>query len=133
MVIPEDVHHKSLMANTSRWCRPPGEEWVWCGGPPLSYFHAEYFAPGELFPTVVQEWYGMAVRVPRRPWALLNRTYGRDCAYIARLNEHSDATVDMRRDEHAFLLTPARVRKLPAWRASSRMWTRARTRSATPL
>ena len=82
-VIPEDLWRKSLMADDARWCQPGGghaawEAWSWCGGPPLSFFHAEYFAPGELFPTRTVSFHGLRLPVPNAPWALLNRTYGRD-------------------------------------------------------
>ena len=119
-VIPEDVPHKALMSDVgSRWCATYGsEDWRWCGGPPVSYFHAEYFAPGDLFPLgKSRSFHGLQLPVPRRPWALLNRTYGSDSAYIARLNEHSDAMADLRLPEYARLRTPARVKQLPWWRS----------------
>ena len=104
-VIPEDVHAKSLMADDSRWCEegtagPPagvaagregGGPWAWCGGPPLSYFHKEYFAPGELFPLGSRRFYDLRLPVPNHPWALLRRAYGGDCGHIARLNEQRAA------------------------------------------
>jgi hypothetical protein len=128
-VIPEDVYRKSLMADETRWCdekeadnddRNGGESSsrrVWCGGPPLSFFHAEYFAPGDLFPLHMAPFYDLQLPVPHRPWALLNRTYGHECAYIARINEHSDAVADLRRPQHSHLLKPAPVKHLPWWRA----------------
>ena len=120
-VIPEDVWQKTLVRDRTRWCEPPrGREragLTWCGGPPLSFFHAEYFTPGELFPVRTVRFHGLRLPIPRQPWALLNRTYGRDCAYIARLNEHRDAVADLRRREHAHLRLPARVRRRPWWQA----------------
>ena len=122
-VIPEDVRRKVLMADDRRWCRgerghidgsgPP--EWAWCGGPPLSYFHAEYFAPGELFPATKRAFHDLRLSVPRDAWALLRRAYGRDSSHIARLNEHGDAVADLRMPEHAALRKPAKVRVRRAW------------------
>lgn len=129
-VIPQDVVRGSLMSDDSRWCRPAPRanadgthtEWIWCGAPPLSFFQDEYFAAGELFPTGHRRFGGVRVRVPRAPWAVLNRTYGDDCAYMARLNEFSGARADLRRPENARLLAPAKVEQLPWWRVTSRRW-----------
>lgn len=115
-VIPEDVWRKSLMASHSRWCSRVSEAWRWCGGPPLSFFHAEYFAPGDLLPVRHVHFHGLRLPIPHRPWVLLNRTYGFDCAYRARLNEHADAMADLRLPEHAHLLEPARVQLKARWR-----------------
>ena len=109
-VIPEDVWRKSLMNDVSRWCARTDAPWSWCG-PPLSFFHAEYFAPGDLFPVQHVRFHGLRLPVPQRSWALLNRTYGHDCAYRARLNEHADAMADLRLAEFAHLTEPARVRR----------------------
>lgn len=121
-VIPEDVTHKSLMGDMSRWCplapvesAKASDEWAWCGAP-LSFFQDEYFAPGEYFPLSQRRFHGMLVTVPQSPWAVLNRTYGADCAYIARLNEHGGARADLRLPKHKALLSPAPVRTLPWWR-----------------
>ena len=118
-VIPEDVPRKSLIHDTTRWCQGDASgEWRWCGGPLLSYFHAEYFAPGDLFPVDwSRRFHGLRLPVPHRAWAVLNRTYGSDCAYIARLNEHYDATADMRQQQYEHLRSPAQVRELPWWRS----------------
>ena len=114
-VLPHDVRHQNLMATDELWCKERSDEWVWCGGPPLSFFHAEYFAPGDLFPLGTARFHGLRLPVPRRPWALLNRTYGPDCAFVARLNEHGDAAADLRKPEHARLRLPAPVRRLHWW------------------
>ena len=115
-VIPEDVWRKSLMADDDRWCdRAMSGGWRWCGGPPISFFHAEYFAPGDLFPLRSIRLHGLRLPIPNRPWAILNRTYGHDCAYIARLNEHRDAVADLRMAEHAHLAKPARIRRRAWW------------------
>ena len=124
-VLAHDVRHQSLMADDTRWCKPAAAssassagEWAWCGGPALSFFHAEYFAPGDLFPLGLRPFHDLKLPVPHRPWALLNRTYGPDCAFMARLNEHHDATADVRKPEYAHLIKPARVRSwLPWWRS----------------
>ena len=113
-VLPEDVRRKNLMAPPWRWCRS-GAEWAWCGGPALSFFHAEYFGPRELFPTRTVGVYGLRLPVPREPWALLNRTYGKDCAHIARLNEHGHAVADLRQREYAHLREPATVSRRWWW------------------
>ena len=116
-VIPEDVRRKVLMADDGRWCDAGGkDEWAWCGGPPLSFFHAEFFAPGDLFPFRARRFHGLQLPVPNRPWALLRRTYGKDCEHMARLNEHRGAVADLRTPEHAGLRKPAAVRRLPWWR-----------------
>jgi len=131
--IPEDVASKSLMSDDARWCALPPlnlnsltedahskeAEWAWCGSP-LSFFQDEYFAPGELFPLERGRFHELQVALPRSPWALLNRTYGHDVAYIARLNEHDGARADLRKPEHHRLLAPAQVRRLPWWRTHSR-------------
>lgn len=112
-VVAEDTVHKALMTGSDRWCNNGTSdftsEWAWCGGPPLSFFHAEYFAPGELFPIVFVRFHGLRLPVPHRPWGLLHRAYGHDCAYVARLNELAGATADLRRSEHARLRAPAAI------------------------
>ena len=115
-VLPEDVWRKSLMADPTRWCDDKeGDAFAWCGGPPLSFFHAEYFGPGELYPLRRIAFHGLKLPVPNNPWALLNRTYGADCAYKARLNEHRDAVADLRLAENAHLRKPARVKRKLWW------------------
>ena len=139
-----------------RWCAPEGSlvfggggsgsggseasgdskweaEWTWCGGPALSYFQDEYLTAAELFPTRVVRFYDLELPVPREPWALLNRTYGRDCAYMARLNEHGGVTADLRRPEHARLSLPAPVTpggRPRMWRRWRRRWRRWRGATA---
>jgi LicD family len=128
-VIPEDVSRKSLMSDASRWCEMHAldegkgvpakpSELAWCGAP-LSFFQDEYFAPGELFPTGRVRFHELHVAIPHAPWALLNRTYGHDVAYIARLNEHAGARADLRLAEYRRLLAPAQVRRLQWWRTAS--------------
>ena len=128
-VIPEDVSRKSLMSDASRWCEMHAldegkgvpvkpSELAWCGAP-LSFFQDEYFAPGELFPIGRARFHELHVAVPHAPWALLNRTYGDDVAYIARLNEHAGARADLRLAENRRLLAPARVRRLQWWQMAS--------------
>jgi len=144
-VIPEDVRRKSLMSDLTRWCAlpllhcnghsscdspaPVEAEWAWCGEP-LSYFQDEHFAPGELFPLASHAFHEMRLAVPHAPWALLNRTYGNDVGYIARLNEHAGARADLRLPEHKQLLTPARVRRSRWWRTHTPRET-CRRRSVT--
>ena len=130
-VIPEDVVDKLSMASDghARWCdrrtgqrasstralggrsssRAWADEWVWCGAP-LSYFQDEYFEEAELFPARRIRMYDLSVPVPREPWALLNRTYGRACAHVAHLNEHGGVEADLRLRQFARLRRPARVR-----------------------
>ena len=69
---------------------------------------------GELFPLRRRAFYDLRIPVPHDPWALLNRTYGADCAVVARMNEHDDAEADLRRPEFRYLTRPARVRT--GWR-----------------
>jgi hypothetical protein len=131
-VIPEDIDQKLLMTNADRWCKGKGKEsstvpdrispggteggrseegeWSWCGGPAVSYFQDEYFRADELFPTKKMRFYDFHVNIPDKPWALLNRTYGPDCANIARLTEHDGATVDLRLPEYQRLRKPAGVK-----------------------
>ena len=52
--------------------------------------------------------YDLSVPVPREPWALLNRTYGRACAHVAHLNEHGGVEVDLRLRQFARLKGPGR-------------------------
>ena len=114
-VIPEDVYRKDLMADhVSRWCsvepQQHAAEWTWCGGPPLSYFQDEYAYAHELFPPRWIRWYDVDLPIPNEPWAMLNRTYGRECGFVARMNEHGDAgPFDLRLPEHAHLRRPAAV------------------------
>jgi len=120
-VIPEDIDRKSIMAPGSSWCNASGAgyearrggytqpaEWAWCG-PQLSYFHAEYFAFAELFPSRSLRMHGLLVKVPREPWALLERAYGSSCRYIARIDEHGGIKLDLRHPENAWLRKPAAV------------------------
>jgi hypothetical protein len=131
-VIPEDIDQKLLLGKQDRWCTGTTSvglsnslggnvyenagggssldgEWAWCGGPAISYFQDEYFRADELFPLRTLRFYDFSVNIPNKPWALLNRTYGPDCANIARLTEHSGATVDLRLPEYQRLREPARV------------------------
>lgn len=108
-VIPEDIDRKALLVDAARWCRDDAE-WAWCGGPPLSYFQDEYFEEEELFPARVLRFYDVDVRVPRLPWALLERAYGAHCRHIARVDEHGGGEVDLRDPAHARFLQPAAVR-----------------------
>eukprot|EP00658_Telonema_sp_P-2_P030232 TRINITY_DN22870_c0_g1_i1.p1 TRINITY_DN22870_c0_g1~~TRINITY_DN22870_c0_g1_i1.p1 ORF type:complete len:326 (+),score=49.87 TRINITY_DN22870_c0_g1_i1:79-1056(+) len=110
-VIPEDVDHKLLMHNSSRWCQQ--SEWSWCGGPAVSYFQGEYFLEHELFPVRFVDFYNLKLPIPHDPWASLNRTYGTRCGYIARLSEHGSIEFDMRLPENAHLREPANVSLLP--------------------
>ena len=66
--------------------------WAWCGGPHLSFFQAEFFAHGELFPLRRRAFYDLRLPVPAEPWALLNRTYGADCAVESTARAPSSAT-----------------------------------------
>ena len=126
-VIPEDVSRKSIMSDGAPWCLlPPLDvgaqdepEWAWCGAP-LSFFQDEYFSPGELFPLSRRRFHDLHVTVPNTPWALLNRTYGHDVAYIARLNEHAGARADLRLVENRHLLVPASVQRVPWWKPALR-------------
>ncbi len=109
-VIPEDVSNKTLMAQRSRWCvRGAGAEWEWCGGPPVSFFSDEYFAASELFPLSTVRMYDFEASVAREPWGLLNRTYGRRCGRVARLDEHGGIEVDLREEANRHLLEAATV------------------------
>lgn len=54
--------------------------------------------------------YDLDVPIPNAPWALLNRTYGDDCRFMVRMNEHDGAgPFDVRLPENAHLLHPANV------------------------
>ena len=53
--------------------------------------------------------YDIDVNIPNDPWASLNRTYGPECAYMARVDEHGGVYVDLRRPEHAHLKRPAEI------------------------
>ncbi|KAJ8598539.1 hypothetical protein CTAYLR_001343 [Chrysophaeum taylorii] len=104
LVIPEDVWTKQLCADRSRW----GEANVW-NGPRVSYFHQEYFRATEFFPIREMQIYDLRVNIPNDPWASLNRTYGKECSYVARLDEHGGARVDLRDPRYAYLRRPAPV------------------------
>ncbi|KAL1524933.1 hypothetical protein AB1Y20_019810 [Prymnesium parvum] len=114
-VIPEDIYHKDLMAESvTRWCSSEplelASEWSWCGGPALSYFQSEYMYVHEFFPLRWIQWYDLKLPIPRRPWDILNRTYGADCAYIAWMNEHGHAgPFDLRLSQYTHLRQPAAV------------------------
>ena len=110
-MIPEDIDRKALLVDAARWCRDDAE-WAWCGGPPLSYFQDEYFEEEELFPARVLRFYDVDVRVPRLPWALLERAYGAHCRHIARVDEHVERPArDCARVRRAeFQFRDARVR-----------------------
>jgi hypothetical protein len=116
-VIPHDIWRGALMSDEARWCAHDSGEWAWCGTP-VSFFQDEYFAPGELLPLRWGSLHGLRVRLPADPWALLNRTYGEDVGYIARLNEHAGARADLRLPHHQRLLAPAPVQRLPWWRTT---------------
>ncbi len=107
-VIPEDIDDKCLMGSKRRWCAASGE-WAWCGGPPLSFFQDEYFAPGELYPTSSQRVYDASLRIPAEPWALLERAYGSEVRHVARVDEHGGARVDLRDAANARFKAPAKV------------------------
>mgnify|MGYP006949189021 FL=1 len=108
-VIPEDVSNKTLMAQRSRWCVRGAGEWEWCGGPPVSFFSDEYFAAGELFPLGTVRIYDFEASVAREPWGLLNRTYGRRCGYVARLDEHGGIAAALRAEANRHLSEAAPV------------------------
>lgn len=77
----------AIAAVETRRRRSPGE-WEWCGGPPLSYFHAEYFHESELFPSVPLCMHGLLLQRPLMPWRLLWRAYGSQCDHVARFNPY---------------------------------------------
>ena len=54
--------------------------------------------------------YDIDVNIPNDPWASLNRTYGPECAYMARVDEHGGVLADLRKPEHARLKRPAAIR-----------------------
>ena len=115
-VIPEDVHRKTLMRDDALWCPRERGEWEWCGGPPLSFFHAEYFREFELFPTQQVRMHGLTLERPRMPWRLLRRAYGPSCRHIARLDPspghrwRRSVELDLRRPANARFKRPASVR-----------------------
>lgn len=117
-VIPEDIQRGTLMLEAdTRWCAAESqhsvrEVWAWCGGVPLSFFHAEYLALHEFFPVQRLPFYDLQVNIPHNAWAVLNRTYGADCGHVAYLNEHGGIKVDLRTPEYAYLKTPATVQLL---------------------
>eukprot|EP00966_Prymnesium_polylepis_P043396 1006821-Prymnesium_polylepis.1 len=73
----------------TRWCsvdaREPTAEWTWCGGPPLSYFQAEYAYAHELLPPRRIRWCARAQPLPFVRWRV--RAADCDCAVtsVARL------------------------------------------------
>jgi hypothetical protein len=87
-VIAEDVAHKQLMRSEANWWRRARSdaEWEWLG-PPVSFFHGEYFKVEEYLPLKELQFYDFKVNVPNDPWASLNRTYGDKCGHVARLDE----------------------------------------------
>ena len=109
LVIPEDVHWKNLLFDPGRWTRTPGSDWAW-PGPHVSYFQDEYFEASEFEPFRSLRLYDIDVNIPNDPWASLNRTYGPECAYMARVDEHGGVLADLRKPEHARLKRPAAIR-----------------------
>eukprot|EP00039_Didymoeca_costata_P014149 m.225508 g.225508 ORF g.225508 m.225508 type:complete len:315 (+) comp15957_c4_seq13:1247-2191(+) len=111
-VIPEDIHNKLIMSDASHWCNSTikgKNELSWCGGPPVSFFQDEYLRIEELFPLKTVTMYNLVLNIPNNPWAVLNRTYGSTCSYIAYMNEHEGRTVDLRLPKHRHLREPANV------------------------
>jgi len=74
---------------------------------PLSFFQSEYMYLSEFFPRRWIRMYDLDVPIPYEPWAVLNRTYGLDCAYVARMNEHGGVMADLRSQENTRLTRPA--------------------------
>lgn len=107
LVIPEDIVRHRLMEEPERsWDLARNR---WRGGASLSYFHQEYFRQMEFFPLQSVPFYDVVVNIPKDPWASLNRTYGSDCAYVARIDALGGARVDLREPRYAHLLEPAPV------------------------
>jgi len=106
-----------MVDTTKRWCPVEGgskgmKGWSWCGGPALSFFHAEYFEWAEFYPVQKLAYYDLEVNVPNQPWAVLNRTYGETCGYRAHLNEHGGIEVDLQDPKYQHLRKPAGVQLL---------------------
>ncbi|KAH8065930.1 methyltransferase domain-containing protein [Aureococcus anophagefferens] len=108
LVIPEDVHWKNLLFDPAAGRgRRRGLAWP---GPHVSYFQDEYFEASEFEPFRSLRLYDIDVNIPNDPWASLNRTYGPECAYMARVDEHGGVLADLRKPEHARLKRPAAIR-----------------------
>ena len=116
----KDIDTHTVMVDAPRrWCPVVDERtgtriqgWGWCGGPPVSFFHGEYFEWDEFYPVQQLAYYDLEVNIPHQPWALLNRTYGETCGYRAHLNEHGGIEVDLRDPQYRYLTQPAEVKLL---------------------
>lgn len=100
LVIPEDVD-KRLLGDKKKW-----RDGTWLG-PSISYFHKEYFRKDEFEPVRTMMLYDFEVNIPNDPWASLNRTYGPECSYMARIDTRGGREFDLRDPRHAHLKRPA--------------------------